>query len=518
LSVPTTEADPSSPRSMDLVKLWATTTILQQFSTREPANIAIRKVFQIVGHELQRIVLADEAYHFFLNLNLNEIDILLCQESEAYQPRQARLNVIFDNEEPWAWFYYKAEAVEIPLEDSIELTPPENPLWSLLEEPRFYAVAPFCQRGIPLGYFVFVWRDSEIPPNLFQKVEGSERRENAIHILKYLQELVTNLFTNHYPIHNDTYLPKFMEPIPKRVAILFADIRNFTPAFEAMRLPIPGAEGSPNPLVGLVQAYLMAASQIIAQPGIGRIDKFIGDGIMATFGEYLPCTEEEQPLVSCLLSIYAGTMLIDAFDKLFKHFVELDIIRRFMREYNETFDLQAGVGVNFGKASFDYFGTSVVSDDPASTLIGGYLEFTAIGDSVNTAQRLESTASKPLSEITAIERSPSRNQQRPNVTAPLILSRTVFLRLQQESEGTTGILPAGDYKSVVWLKGKGSIAEIYEILPSEIDGDSLIRTLKNLDSAGLKRIVASIEKHWNDGEFQFPDADAQKLINCYCPQ
>lgn len=506
------------------LKFSAVVAVVEQFSTHERMAVTLMKMFRALGMELQCLVRAEEVYHIFLNPDLNEMHILLCQGDEMYQNKKASIRIPLDGQDSWSWLFYKDKNIQL-MENFCELIKPptkedELKLWNLLEKPAFYAVAPFCQRDIPLGYFVFVWRDPKTIPDLFKR-EELKLRESAINILNYLQGFIAKLLGNHYSLYRDTYLPKFMEANSRPVAILFADIRNFTSAFEAMRLRISGSANFSNPLVGLVKAYLSAASEIIAQPGIGRIDKFIGDGIMTIFGEYLSCpsteecsSEKNQALISCLLSIYSGAMLIDAFKKLFKHFLELETIQSFMKDYNERFDLKIGVGINFGEATFDYFGASMVSDSDSSRLIGGYLEYTAIGDNVNTAQRFESIAGRPVSEVSMIERSDGRIKRNSNYTAPIILGRTVFLRIQAGLiRPRDGLLLADYYKSVIGLKGKGSVAEIYEIYPDEINGDFLLRTLTLV---GLERISTSIKQYWKDGAFQFPDERAKELIECYC--
>ena len=514
-------------RYADGVKQSAIVGVVEQFSTREPTHVTLMRIFRILGTELSYLVRADEGYHLFLNPELNEAHILRCQDNERYENKKLGIRILLDDHDSLSWYYFADESASLTDEcwDEVKPATQLSNLWEILEKPAFFALAPFCQRDIPLGYFVFVWRNPDSLPYLF-KQEGAIIRESAVTTLNFLQGLVTKLVTNHHTLYRDTYLPTFMQPMPRRVAILFADIRNFTSAFEAMRLHIPGKDISPNPLVGLLKAYLAAASQIIAQPGIGRIDKFIGDGIMATFGEYLSCkatdgrtSEENQSIVSCLLAIYSGAILIDAFKKLFNHFLNLDSIKSFMLEYNERFDLKIGIGISFGEATFDYFGTSMLVDEDSSRLIGGYLEFTAVGDNVNIAQRLESIASKPVSEVSVFERGQSRSKRSPNHIAPIILGRTAFLRIQggliRPTSDTDGMSLAQHYRSTVALKGRGGVAEVYEIHPNEIGGDFLLRTLSFL---GLNRLEHSIKQYWNEteGVFEFSDQRAKELIEKYC--
>jgi class 3 adenylate cyclase len=502
-------------RFADGLKLSAAVAVVEQFTTRESAVTIIEKVFRILGNEIMPLVGSDEAFHLFLNPDISEAHILDCSGKYCYRHVETSIRIALDKRDSVSWLYYASKASR-QINSGIDLAN-NNALWEMLKKPSYYVVAPFCQRDIPLGYFVFTWKDDNKLPDFLMQ-HNTELREISATILNFLQQLVTRLLTNHRPIHRDTYLPRFMEATTTSVAILFADIRNFTSAFEAMRLRIPGEKQNYNPLVGLVKAYLAAASEIIAQPGIGRIDKFIGDGIMSTFGEYLTCkgatdkeSEDNRQMVACMLAMYSAAMLIDAFTRLFAHFLELDGIKRFLKAYNERFDLHVGVGINFGEATFDYFGTTVANEEDSSKLIGGYLEYTAIGDNVNTAQRLESLASKPAEDVSIIERSQSHSGK--PYTSPIMISRTCFLRTQPGLYRPNNESLSEYCRACVVLKGKNSIAETYEVSPNDINGDFLLLTLGNV---GLDRLKEPIEKAWKDKRFIYSDRNAKDLIDKYC--
>jgi class 3 adenylate cyclase len=504
----------------DALKMSAVVAVVEQFSTREDVPTMLKKVFRTIGIELNELLQADEVYHLFLNPDLKEAHRLDCKKEDGgYQRFNADITVIdLYRDNPNTWFYYVDSNI-----DKNALIAQKQPflkqLYRLIDNPPFYSLAPFCWRDYPLGFFIFVWRDvNNSPPQLFKK-EEVQLRESAISILAYLQELVTKLFTNHYPMYRDTYLPKYMEVIPRQVAVLFADIRNFTSAFEAIRLQAPKGNMS-NPLVSLIKSYLCAASDIIATPGIGRIDKFIGDGIMALFGEYLICKNDPdsrvKDTVSCLLALYTSAMLSDAFEKLFKYFLNIKEIKDFLLDYTEEFTLKIGCGINFGEVHFDYFGTSIAPNQESSRLIGGYLEYTAVGDHVNTAQRIEGIANKPISSVNLIERSKYRSERSQSYTAPIIVSRPVFLRIKDWLKDPPGSLSIADYyKATAMLKGKGSVIDIFEIYPDEIKGKELLSELKRV---GLDPLENSISAFWDNNakRFNFSDVEAKRLIELYC--
>lgn len=258
---------------------------IQNFSTRQPVCESIRNIFRIIGKELNILVEAERVYHFFTNPELQEIHLLDCNGNNSYELKKGKIKIDFDKIDIYSWLYYSKDNNSRIFFDKINSINDQKLLSELLGYPNFFIIAPFCQDNNPFGYFIFEWHNDEIP-ELFTN-SGNRIREDALQVLKYVKDIVSFLFTNHYTLFGNTYLPTFMKPCNNRVAVLFADIRNFTNAFSSMRHHNPNT----SPMVGLVKAYLATASEIIAQSGIGRIDKFIGDGIMATFGEHLICKD-----------------------------------------------------------------------------------------------------------------------------------------------------------------------------------------------------------------------------------
>jgi adenylate cyclase len=133
--------------------------------------------------------------------------------------------------------------------------------------------------------------------------------------------------------------------------ILFADIRSFT-AFSESALPYD--------IVHILNRYFDAVCSAIDRHG-GYIDKYMGDGIMAIFG--LDPTVSERHEVAAVES--AGEML-----------QALGAFNQFLRErYRHEFRI--GVGIHCGPVIVGELGFAKKR------------EFTAIGDTVNTASRIE---------------------------------------------------------------------------------------------------------------------------------
>ncbi|MCR5546600.1 MAG: adenylate/guanylate cyclase domain-containing protein [Lachnospiraceae bacterium] len=137
------------------------------------------------------------------------------------------------------------------------------------------------------------------------------------------------------------------------IAVLFVDIRGFTSMSEGM---------TPEMVVSILNEYLTMTSECVRN-NKGTLDKFVGDCTMAFWGAPL---EMEDPVYHALL---CAKDIVDGAAELSKSFME---------RYGVP--LNVGVGVNYGPA--------VVGD------IGSLRrrDYTAIGDTVNTASRLESNA------------------------------------------------------------------------------------------------------------------------------
>jgi PAS domain S-box-containing protein len=132
------------------------------------------------------------------------------------------------------------------------------------------------------------------------------------------------------------------------ITALFADIHGFTRISEQL---------TPEKLVGLLNRYLGAmADAVLAEEG--TIDKFLGDAIMAWFNAPLPQADH------ALRAVRTGLQIRDAILQLHK-------------ELPEELQLSCGIGIHTGDAVLGLIGSQE------------RIEYTAIGDDVNTAKRLQ---------------------------------------------------------------------------------------------------------------------------------
>ncbi len=136
----------------------------------------------------------------------------------------------------------------------------------------------------------------------------------------------------------------------QNVAVLFADIVGFTSISETM---------PPELVVMLLRQFHERMTTQIFDYG-GTVDKYVGDGILATFGVPLAAERDACKALEC-----ADRMLI-----------ALDDWNRELAAAGET-PLGMGIGLNYGPA--------VVGDVGSERSMA----FTVIGDTVNTASRLQ---------------------------------------------------------------------------------------------------------------------------------
>ena len=137
------------------------------------------------------------------------------------------------------------------------------------------------------------------------------------------------------------------------IAVLFVDVRGFTSMSEHL---------NPERVVSVLSRYLSMTAECIIRNN-GTLDKFIGDAVMAFWGAPV---HQEDPV---FLAVKTAVEIVGRVEALSAELYES------IGEH-----LSVGVGVHFGPAVVGNIGG------------GSRMDYTAVGDTVNTASRLESKA------------------------------------------------------------------------------------------------------------------------------
>jgi adenylate cyclase len=177
------------------------------------------------------------------------------------------------------------------------------------------------------------------------------------------------------------------------VTALFADVRGFTAFSE---------KHSPEELVAVLNRYLAACADAVLEQE-GTVDKFLGDAIMAWYNAPVPQPDHTLRAVKTALAIRQA-------------------VEKLHEELPPEAHLNFGIGINYGDAILGWIGSEK------------RLEFTALGDSINTTKRLQENSAK--------------NQ--------ILMSKVAYERVKD----------AVDAKAVtpVAAKGKTQPIEVFEIL------------------------------------------------------
>ncbi len=137
------------------------------------------------------------------------------------------------------------------------------------------------------------------------------------------------------------------------VVVFFSDIRGFTPMSETMK---------PDEIAGLLTEYFTEMVDIVFEHS-GTLDKFMGDAIMALWGAPIAHEDDADRAMQCAID-------------------QLDTLEKMNAKWKESDrqPLAIGIGINFGEVFAGNIGSN------------RRLEYTVIGDAVNTASRLCSSA------------------------------------------------------------------------------------------------------------------------------
>ncbi|HNY13180.1 MAG TPA: adenylate/guanylate cyclase domain-containing protein, partial [Candidatus Wallbacteria bacterium] len=143
----------------------------------------------------------------------------------------------------------------------------------------------------------------------------------------------------------------------RAITLFFADIRGFTSMSETMA-------DKPEMVLDVVNRFHSAMTDIVIAKG-GTIDKYIGDALMSLFG--------------APMALSAADDAFNAIDAAVAIRTECLKIREQLIKEGKT-AVNVGIGINTGEVVVGMVGSKQM------------MNYTAIGDSVNTAARIEANA------------------------------------------------------------------------------------------------------------------------------
>jgi adenylate cyclase len=225
---------------------------------------------------------------------------------------------------------------------------------------------------------------------LNQKIVAEEKKRERLG--RFLSPQVANRIL----AASDAQGAELGAPEVREVTVLFADIVGFTTMSETM---------SPSAVALLLNDYLSRMTDVIFKYE-GTLDKFIGDAIMAVFGAPLDMPDHAPRAVKTALEMQ-------------------ERLAEWNAERTEGPTIRIRIGVNSGKAVAGEIGSI------------NKKEYTVLGDTVNTASRLESSVAKP---------------------GTVVIGANTYALV----EGQFDCRPLGPFS----LKGKAREVLVYEVAPT----------------------------------------------------
>ena len=183
---------------------------------------------------------------------------------------------------------------------------------------------------------------------LNQRIVAEEKKRERLG--RFLSPQVTNRIL----ATSDSQSATLGVPEVRDVSVLFADIVGFTSMSEKM---------SPAAVALLLSDYLSRMTDVVFKYE-GTLDKYIGDALMAVFGAPLDMPDHAERAIKVALEMR-------------------ERLEEFNSERKEGPTIRIRIGINSGKAVAGEIGSI------------NKKEYTVLGDTVNTASRLESSVAKP---------------------------------------------------------------------------------------------------------------------------
>lgn len=181
----------------------------------------------------------------------------------------------------------------------------------------------------------------------------------------------------------------------RETTVLFSDIRGFTAMSESVK--------DPQVVVALLNDYFERMVDVLFRHR-GTLDKYVGDALMALFGVPVPMSNAPLAAVACALEMQRMVEIMNT-----------------ERAVQGLFAVRIGIGIHTGPAVCGTIGSRKA------------MQYTAIGDTVNTCSRLCSLAK----------------------AGEIIISQETMAQIQSHAEAVT--------LDPVQVKGKAELLQVYRV-------------------------------------------------------
>jgi Adenylate cyclase, family 3 (some proteins contain HAMP domain) len=283
---------------------------------------------------------------------------------------------------------------------------------AVLMEAAFWLGRWLPNFGVPL----LAWLSSTLLMGLqrLAQEEAQKRQIRQTFSLYVAPEVVEEIVRNPEIAHQ--------EGVRQRVAVLFSDIRGFTSYSE---------QNPPELVVRQMREYLTEMTAAV-QNHRGVLDKFIGDAVMALYGPFLP----DGTNISAL-AVASALEMLERLEKLNE---------RWLQQGMPTFRI--GIGIHVGEAMVGNIGSIQ------------RVQYTALGDTVNLASRLQSLTK--------------------DFKVPLLVSEEV----KEEAEKVLGDTVAFVDLGTVSVRGREKPVRVYAVKKREEANQALKVTLHSTSAGG----------------------------------
>ncbi|MEZ4888199.1 MAG: adenylate/guanylate cyclase domain-containing protein [Chitinophagales bacterium] len=224
------------------------------------------------------------------------------------------------------------------------------------------AIIDAINKGQVFRYVTKPWNETELRmtiENAKQLFELQQKNKQLVKALRHKvaeQEKILRLFMKYVP---EPVVQKALseseetmfEGEQRHIAVLFCDIRGFTPLSEI----IP-----PKEVVTLLNMYYSLMTECVKKHS-GTVNQFVGDEVFATFGAPIAYSDNEKNAVFCALDM-------------------MRCLEKLNHDFAGKFDteIKIGIGIHSGEVIAGNMG----SEDR--------VEYSVTGDTVNTGKRIES--------------------------------------------------------------------------------------------------------------------------------